>query len=102
MLSVRAADILTPLQLRGFLSRLARSAAKKSWENRGLTNWRDRVGDLLEGKQIFVKDLREFNGSTRSMSRPAAKECKHAASIFLMHDLLSLPMVFTIARLNLS
>jgi hypothetical protein len=24
-------------------------------------NWRDRVGDLLEGKQISVKDLREFN-----------------------------------------
>jgi hypothetical protein len=24
-------------------------------------NWRDRVGDLLEGSQIFVKDLREFN-----------------------------------------
>ena len=47
--------------LRGLPSRLARAAAKKSWENRDLPNWRDRVGDLLEGKQIFVKDLREFN-----------------------------------------
>ena len=56
------------------------------------------MGDLLEGKQIIVKDLREF---TRSMSRPDAKECKHAASSFLMHDLLSLPKAFTIARLNL-
>jgi len=47
--------------LRGLPSRLAQAAAKKSWENRDLPNWRDRVGDLLEGKQIFVKDLREFN-----------------------------------------
>ena len=47
--------------LRGLPSRLARAAAKKSWENRDLPNWRDRVGDLLEGKQIFVKNLREFN-----------------------------------------
>jgi hypothetical protein len=47
--------------LRGLPSRVARAAAKKSWENRDLPNWGDRVGDLLEGKQIFVKDLREFN-----------------------------------------
>src|SRR6516225_1965244 len=47
--------------LRGLPRRLARAAAKKSWLNRDLPNWRDRVGDLLEGKQIFVKDLREFN-----------------------------------------
>ena len=47
--------------LRGLPSRLARAAAKKSWENRDLPNWRDRVGDLWEGKQIFVKDLRGFN-----------------------------------------
>ena len=47
--------------LRGLPSRLAQAAAKKSWENRDLPNWRDRVGDLLEGEQIFVKDLREFN-----------------------------------------
>src|SRR6516164_10135218 len=46
---------------RGLPRRLARAAAKKSWLNRDLPNWRDRVGDLLEGKQIFVKDLREFN-----------------------------------------
>jgi hypothetical protein len=31
------------------------------WENRDLPNWRDRVDDLLEGKQIIVKDLREAN-----------------------------------------
>jgi hypothetical protein len=47
--------------LRGLPSKLAQAAAKKSWENRDLPNWRDRVGDLLEGKQIFVKDLREVN-----------------------------------------
>jgi len=47
--------------VKGLPSRLARAAAKKSWENRDLPNWRDRVGDLLEGKQIFVKNLREFN-----------------------------------------
>jgi hypothetical protein len=39
----------------------AQAAAKKSWQNRDLPNWRDRVGDLLKGKQIVVKDLREFN-----------------------------------------
>jgi len=44
------------------LSRVvAQAAAKKSWENRDLPNWRDRVDDLLEGKQIFVNDLRQFN-----------------------------------------
>ena len=84
--------------LRGLPSRLARAAAKKSWENRDLPNWRDRVGDLLEGKQIFVKDLREFNALYVA---PDAKECKHVASSFLMRDLLSLPKVFPIARLNL-
>jgi hypothetical protein len=47
--------------LRGLPSRLARAEAKKSWVNRDLPNWRDQVGDLLKGKQIFVKDLREFN-----------------------------------------
>jgi len=36
------------------------------------------------------------------MSRPDAKECKYSASSFLMHDSLSLPKAFTIARLNLS
>ena len=50
-----------PGLLRGLPSRLARASGKKSWENRDLPNWRDRVGDLLEGEQIFVKDLREFN-----------------------------------------
>jgi hypothetical protein len=40
---------------------IAQAAAKKSWENRDLLNWRDRVDELLKGKQIFVKDLRQFN-----------------------------------------
>jgi hypothetical protein len=40
---------------------IAQAAAKKSWENRDLPNWRDRVDELLKGKQIFVKDLRQFN-----------------------------------------
>ena len=40
---------------------IAQAAAKKSWENRNLSNWRDRVDELLKGKQIFVKDLRQFN-----------------------------------------
>jgi hypothetical protein len=40
---------------------VAQAAAKKSWENRDVPNWRDRVDDLLEGKQIIVKDLRQFN-----------------------------------------
>ena len=65
--------------LRGLPSRLARAAAKKSWENRDAPNWRDRVGDLLEGKQIFVKDLREFNALYVAARR---KECKHVASNF--------------------
>ena len=29
--------------------------------HKDLPNWRDRVGDLLKGEQILVKDLREFN-----------------------------------------
>jgi hypothetical protein len=40
---------------------------KKSWQNRDLPNWRDRVGDLLKGKQILVKDLREFNALKRAL-----------------------------------
>ena len=40
---------------------IAQAAAKKSWENRDLPNWRDQVDDLLEGKQIFVRNLRQFN-----------------------------------------
>jgi hypothetical protein len=46
---------------KGLPRRVAQAAAKKSWQNRDLPNWRDRVGDLLKGKQILVKDLREFN-----------------------------------------
>ena len=46
---------------KGLPRAIARAAAKKSGENRDLPNWRDRVDDLLEGKQIFVKDLRQFN-----------------------------------------
>jgi len=46
---------------KGLPKSVAQAAAKKSWENRNLPNWRDRVDDLLEGKQIIVKDLREWN-----------------------------------------
>ena len=46
---------------RGLPRTVAQAAAKKSWENRNLPNWRDRVDDLLEGNQILVKDLRQFN-----------------------------------------
>src|SRR6266481_4777124 len=46
---------------KGLPRKAAQAAAKKSWQNRDLPNWRDRVGDLLKGKQILVKDLREFN-----------------------------------------
>jgi hypothetical protein len=38
---------------------IAQAAAKKSWESRDLPNWRDQVDDLLKGKQIFVKNLRQ-------------------------------------------
>ncbi len=46
---------------KGLPRKVAQAAAKKSWQNRDLPNWRGRVGDLLKGKQIFVKNLREFN-----------------------------------------
>jgi hypothetical protein len=46
---------------KGLPRRVAQAAAKKSWQNRDLPNWRDKVGDLLKGKQLLVKDLREFN-----------------------------------------
>jgi hypothetical protein len=46
---------------KGLPRNVAQAAAKKSWQNRDLPNWRDRVDDLLKGKQILVKDLREVN-----------------------------------------
>ncbi len=46
---------------KGLPRTVAQAAAKKSWENRNLPNWRDRVDDLLKGNQILVKDLRQFN-----------------------------------------
>jgi|ERR1700730_15889317 hypothetical protein len=46
---------------RGLPRTVAQAAAKKSWENRDRPNWRDRVDDLLKGKQILVKDLRQSN-----------------------------------------
>ena len=46
---------------KGLPRAVAQAAAKKSWENRDMPNWRDRVDDLLEGKQILLKDLRQFN-----------------------------------------
>jgi hypothetical protein len=41
---------------------VAQEAAKKSWLNRDLPNWRDQVADLLKGKQIIVNGVREWNG----------------------------------------
>jgi hypothetical protein len=76
---------------KGLPRKVAQAAARKSWLNRDLPNWRDRVGDRLRGIQILVKDLREVN----------ALYVEHAASSFPVHNLLSLPKVFTIARLNL-
>jgi hypothetical protein len=32
---------------KGLSRKVAQAAAKKSWQNRDLPNWRDRVGDLL-------------------------------------------------------
>jgi hypothetical protein len=46
---------------RGLPRTVAQAAAKESWENRDRPNWRDRVDDLLKGKQILVKDLRQSN-----------------------------------------
>jgi hypothetical protein len=46
---------------KGLPKSVAQAAAKKSWENRNLPNWRDRVGDLLKGEQIIVNGLREWN-----------------------------------------
>jgi hypothetical protein len=46
---------------KGLPRAVAQAAGKKSWENRNLPNWRDRVDELLKGKQIFVRDLRQFN-----------------------------------------
>ena len=46
---------------KGLPKSVAQAAAKKSWENRNLPNWRDRVDDLLQRKQIIVTDLREWN-----------------------------------------
>src|SRR5260370_2881167 len=46
---------------KGLPRKVAKAAAKKSWENRDKPNWRDRVDNLLAGKQIILKDLRQFN-----------------------------------------
>ena len=46
---------------KGLPRAIAQAAAKKSWESRNLPNWRDRIDELLKGKQILVKDLRQFN-----------------------------------------
>ena len=42
---------------KGLPRKVAQAAARKSWLNRDLPNWRDR----LRGIQILVKDLREVN-----------------------------------------
>jgi hypothetical protein len=49
------------LRAKGLPRTVAQAAAKKSWGNRDIPNWRDRVDDLLRGKQILVKDLRQSN-----------------------------------------
>jgi hypothetical protein len=41
---------------------VARAAAKKSWRKRDLPNWRDRVTDLVNGKQIILCGVWEGNG----------------------------------------
>ena len=46
---------------KGLPRTVAQAAAKKSWENRDIPNWYDRVDELLKGKQILVKDLRQSN-----------------------------------------
>jgi hypothetical protein len=46
---------------KGLPRAVAQAAAKKSRGNRDKPNWRDRVDDLLQGNQILVKDLRQFN-----------------------------------------
>jgi hypothetical protein len=80
---------------------LAQAAAKKSWKNRDLPNWRDRVGDLLKGEQILVKNLKEVNALFVAARRKGTKESRHAAANFQMRNPRSLQKVFTIARLNL-
>jgi len=54
-------DVSGSPRRKGLTRRVAQAAAKKSWQNRDLPNWRDRVDDLLKGQQIFVKDLRQWN-----------------------------------------
>jgi hypothetical protein len=46
---------------KGLPRKVAQAAAKKSRENRNLPNWRDRVDNLLEEKQIIVKNLSEVD-----------------------------------------
>jgi hypothetical protein len=53
--------------------RTAQAAAKKSWENRKLRNWRDQVGDLLEGKQITVKGPIEWSGIYTAAKRKSVR-----------------------------
>jgi len=54
-------DVARSPRREGLPRKVAQAAAKRSWENRDLPNWRDRVDDLLKGEQIFVKDLRQWN-----------------------------------------
>jgi hypothetical protein len=65
---------------KGLPRKVAQAAAKKSWQNRDLSNWRDRVGDLLKGKQILVKDLREFNALYVAARRKGVQTCRFKLS----------------------
>jgi hypothetical protein len=53
--------------------KVAQAAAKKSWQNRDLPNWCDRVDDLLKGKQILAKNLREVNALYVAARRKGAQ-----------------------------
>jgi hypothetical protein len=67
---------------KGLSRAVAQAAAKKSWENRDLPNWRDRVDELLKGKQIFVKDLRQFNSVYVAAKRKRVQTLRFKISDF--------------------
>ena len=60
----------------------AQAAAKKSWQNRNLRNWRNQVGDLLEGRQITVKGRIEWNGIYTAAKRKGVRALRVKISLF--------------------